>query len=1021
MKYIKYLFTPVAMGILFVIFIIAMAAATFIENDYGSSAAYKLVYATKWFELILILLAVNLIGQLVIYKMFRKQKLSIAIFHLSFVLMIIGAGITRYFGWEGMMHIREGESQNICYSSQKRIGYDLKDSFGNKVSSISKNYNISSIAADNFKKSIKIGDKKYRLELSRIIPNAEESITTSATGEPIVSMTVTRDMVETEIVTLRRGEKQNIFDVTIGFEAQGVDINIIYELGVFFAVADGGLSVTSMMQGAQEVETLDSLIVLQPMQILSFKDLKMIPQIMEAQGSVRAMAVNSRERITGKKAFIFNIFNDSDSKTVILWDKDYEDFAEVTTSVNGYELTLRYGNKPITLPFSIKLNEFILERYPGSSSPSGFKSDVILIDEAAGIEKHFLIFMNNILKYNGYRFYQSSYDHDEQGTILSVNHDVAGMIITYIGYILMIISIVFALLSKSSLFRTISPGHWNSHLRKAIPVLAFFIISGLSGANAQMLIPDKKASEEFGSVLVQDQRGRTKPLYTLSSDILRKVTRENRFEGMTPMQVFLGISFDFDSWKDHPIIRISNDELKRQLGITGKYAAFSDIVNLHTGEYNLAADVHRAYEKPPVQRTKFDKEIMKVDERTNIVFMIYIGDFLKIFPMKDDTHDWETWDEALETAINENDSIYLSDIIPAISEAFKNNNFTAVKLATQSISEYQRSFSAYNLPSETKIKVEMLYSKWNIFEKLFPFYATIGLVMLVVLIVMVIQNRKGSSLFFKTLAWLLFAGFLFHTFGLGLRWYISGHSPMSNSYESMVFISWVTILAGFVFRRRSEFALSATASLAAMTLMVAHLTFMDPEITTLAPVLKSYWLTLHVSVIIGSYGFFGLGAVLGIISMILMIFCNKNNRERISNTIDELTVINFKALTLGIYLFAIGTFVGAIWANESWGRYWGWDPKETWSLITIIVYSIVIHSRSIPGMKDIYDFNVISLFAFSSVLMTYFGVNYYLSGLHSYAGGDSAKVPTFVYVAVILLTTLAVAAYYKYKAIEKKG
>ena len=216
---------------------------------------------------------------------------------------------------------------------------------------------------------------------------------------------------------------------------------------------------------------------------------------------------------------------------------------------------------------------------------------------------------------------------------------------------------------------------------------------------------------------------------------------------------------------------------------------------------------------------------------------------------------------------------------------------------------------------------------------------------------------------------------------------------MSNGYESMIFISWVTLLAGFIFSRKSAFALSATAVLASMTLMVAHLSFMDPEITNLVPVLKSYWLTLHVSVITGSYGFLGLGAILGLIIMVLLLFSNAGNSERISATIDELTVINYKTLTLGLYFLTIGTFLGAVWANESWGRYWGWDPKETWSLITIIIYSIVIHSRNIPGMKDIFTFNLLSLFAFSSVLMTYFGVNYYLSGMHSYAAGDPVPVP----------------------------
>jgi len=244
---------------------------------------------------------------------------------------------------------------------------------------------------------------------------------------------------------------------------------------------------------------------------------------------------------------------------------------------------------------------------------------------------------------------------------------------------------------------------------------------------------------------------------------------------------------------------------------------------------------------------------------------------------------------------------------------------------------------------------------------------------------------------------------------------------MSNGYESMIFISWVTLMAGFIFKKRSPFALSSTAVLAGLTLLVAHLSFMDPEITNLVPVLKSYWLTLHVSVITGSYGFLGLGAILGIISLILMSLTGIKNIERISATLDELAVINYKTLTIGLYLLTAGTFLGAVWANESWGRYWGWDPKETWSLITIVIYSLVIHSRIIPGMKDIFTFNLLSLLAFSSVLMTYFGVNYYLSGLHSYAGGDPVPVPVFVYIAAGLLVALALFAWSRYRKWERSS
>jgi cytochrome c-type biogenesis protein CcsB len=394
---------------------------------------------------------------------------------------------------------------------------------------------------------------------------------------------------------------------------------------------------------------------------------------------------------------------------------------------------------------------------------------------------------------------------------------------------------------------------------------------------------------------------------------------------------------------------------------------------------------------------------------------------MKIFPLKDGTHNWGSAEEAMKNPVSKEDSLYLNNILPLLNEALQTNNTVTARKITESVIGYQERFSGYSLPSELKTKAEILYYKLGIFEKLFPFYATAGLIMLIGLIIMVIRGNRKTSLFVKTLGWLLFAGFLFHTSGLSLRWYIAGHSPMSNGYESMIFISWVTILAGFIFSRKSAFALSATAVLAGMTLMVAHLSFMDPEITNLVPVLKSYWLTLHVSVITGSYGFLGLGAILGIITMILLALSNSGNQERISNTIDELTVINFKTLTLGLCFLTIGTFLGAVWANESWGRYWGWDPKETWSLITIIVYAFVTHSRMIPGLKNIFSFNLLSLFGFSSVLMTYFGVNYYLSGLHSYASGDPVPVPAFVYIAVIALAALALTAYLKYRGFKKEA
>lgn len=893
MKYIKFLFSPVFMGSLFIIFAFAMAAATFIENDYGSGAAYGMVYGTRWFELVLLLLSINLIGQLIINRLFTKSKLTVVLFHLAFVLMIAGAGITRYFGWEGIIHIREGESSDTCYSDEKFVAYTVSSNSGEILASDSEEYILENSSSSDFRRTVTVQGKTYEL------------------------------------------------------------------------VFAGMMSETA----------------------------------------------------------VFHLFAGGRPEMILLKQGEDESFVSGTAEMDSLIFEVKYGSRFIKLPFRLQLNDFVLERYPGSESPSGYKSNVVLIDESENVSMPFIIFMNNVLKYKGYRFYQSSYDPDEMGTILSVNHDRTGMTVTYTGYALLFLFILLSLLNRKSRFHTIRAGSWASALRKTVTLILFLIIiSGRDPLSAQQFASGKKASDELGKILVQDQKGRTKPLLTLSNDIVRKVTGENKFRGYSSMQFFVGFLLDFDHWKDVPVIKVGNAGLRKAIGITGKHAAFSDLVDL-TGEgsYKLAGDVNRAYARSPGERSKMDKEIMKVDERVNIIYMIYRGDFLRMFPLKDGTHNWGPPHEALRKAVNREDSLYLQNILPAFLQTVKADDEVKAGEIVSSIGAHQDRFAEYDLPANSKVNSEVLYYKMAIFERLFPLYLTIGTLMIIILIIMVIRNRTGSSSLIRILRWLLIIGFVFHTFGIGLRWYIAGHAPMSNGYESMIFISWITLLAGFIFSRRSDFALSSTAILSGLTLLVAHMSFMDPEITNLVPVLKSYWLTLHVSVITGSYGFLGLGALLGLLTMVLLIFTGTGNRQRISNTIDDLTVINYKTLTLGLYFLTIGTFLGAVWANESWGRYWGWDPKETWSLITIIVYTLVTHSRIIPGMKDIYTFNLLSLFAFSSVLMTYFGVNYYLTGLHSYAGGDPVPIPLFVYVTVFLLVAVSGAAWFRYRKLSIKG
>jgi len=255
--------------------------------------------------------------------------------------------------------------------------------------------------------------------------------------------------------------------------------------------------------------------------------------------------------------------------------------------------------------------------------------------------------------------------------------------------------------------------------------------------------------------------------------------------------------------------------------------------------------------------------------------------------------------------------------------------------------------------------------------------------------------------------------FLIHTAGLVARWYISGHAPWSNGYESMVYVAWAAMLAGLIFGKKYPMVIGTSAFLSGISLFVAHLSWMNPEITNLVPVLKSYWLTFHVSVITSSYGFLGLSAFLGILAMILIIIRNDTNKNTVNIFITQITTINEISLITGLYCLTIGTFLGAVWANESWGRYWGWDPKETWSLITIVIYSFISHMRLIPSLKGLYNYNLASVAGFGSILMTYFGVNYYLTGLHSYGRGTASGISPVFLITLLFLAGLLFWAYLK--------
>lgn len=397
---------------------------------------------------------------------------------------------------------------------------------------------------------------------------------------------------------------------------------------------------------------------------------------------------------------------------------------------------------------------------------------------------------------------------------------------------------------------------------------------------------------------------------------------------------------------------------------------------------------------------------------------------MRLFPIPDDQNNkWVSYPE-LETAnFRGQDSLYVHNILPlyfqSLRVAQKDGDYEQATGLLESIGGFQRKFGGTVIPSEDRVKAEILYNRYDIFKKLFSWYLYAGTLFFIVLLVQIFFNNKWVEFGVQVFKWIIFGLFLLHTGGLIARAFISGHAPWSDAYESMIYVAWATQFFGLIFGNRSALTLAATAFVSSMILMIAHWNWMDPAIANLVPVLDSYWLMIHVAVIVGSYGPFALGMIIGVVALLLMLFSNVVDKQKLKINIKELTIINELALTVGLIMLTIGNFLGGMWANESWGRYWGWDPKETWALISIMVYAFVIHMRIIPGLKGPWLFNLMSIVAFASILMTYFGVNFYLVGLHSYASGDKIITPSFVYYALIFVVILGSVSYFFSKRLYK--
>jgi cytochrome c-type biogenesis protein CcsB len=1093
------------MGAMLLLYAFSMAMATFVENDYGTPVAKALIYNCWWFELVMVILVLNFIGNIGRYQLTQRKKWPLLMFHLAFIVIFIGGYITRYVSFEGSMHIREGESSDEIISDatffkmqigqgDQALAYDDQPAIllSNHIPTYLKPFK------KTFKSEYDFHGQRVKIKVIDFYARAQDSLVRTATGKPTLHLVVLENEKRVNKY-IPSGTVQLIANMLLSYnkETPGA-INI--------SDANGALQIATpftgdyMIMATQEKKPVVADSPAQPFNLRSlytFGRLAFVIPEAPIPGHIIYFEGDKTKHEHDLDLIKVEVATANTIDTVSFYGgKGITNFQH-QSEMGGLRISMAYGSKIYKTPFSIKLVDFKMEKYPGSSSPASYASDVLIQD--GGQDTPYKIYMNHVLDKAGYRLFQASFDDDEKGTVLSVNHDELGTNVTYIGYTLLFLGMFVTLFWKGTHFsklneqlRTISKSAKSKSLLLALlflPLGAAFSqkidmhgkngteIPGDDGHNhapgdghdhsaddghdhsapaqahnhdqptkaeMQMLLSAKSVdtvqfaaaikidlahADKFGHLPVQNIDGRVEPINTMALEILRKLHRKDRFHSLNANQFFLSVSTNPFIWVNVPIIKIGAKGgpglLKAVKADEGGYTSMINLLKVGedgTLQFALKDDYSKAFAKKPAEQSSYDKEIIELNDKLQAMQALINGQYLRIFPIKDDENNtWIAMPSAIPGSALTGELNPIDRYAKSITDGQQTGNWTAANAALDQIKDIQLKFGKKVTPSDTKIFWEVSYNSWNIFLNLMITYALLGAVILGLAFFKLFTNSKMLDKLVTCILVLISISAFLQGFGLATRWYISGHEPWSNGYEAVLFISWIGVLSGLGMYRNSNAFIPAAGCLIAVILMgFAHGgSQMNPQITPLVPVLKSYWLMIHVAIITSSYGFFGLSALMGTVVLILYIIDNNKISAKVKSSITELTIVNEMSLTVGLFLLTVGTFLGGIWANESWGRYWSWDPKETWAFISVIIYAFVLHVRLIPGLRTKYLFNLLSLLAFSTIIMTYFGVNYYLTGLHSYAQGDPVPIPSWVYVTVGVVFVLAFISYRRFKLRSK--
>ena len=658
-----------------------------------------------------------------------------------------------------------------------------------------------------------------------------------------------------------------------------------------------------------------------------------------------------------------------------------------TTWIYGEQGTMRVRQGEQQTSFtdskgSITLNQFEIIYYKGTLAPMDFISHISVADKDCHRQIQGKVSMNHIFSYQHYRFYQSGYSEDNEGSVFSVSHDPYGIGITYAGYTLLLLSTVFFFFSPQSRFRQLlkSPLLHRS-LTVILLLFAFSLNSNFLKANSTSpkVLP-REVAEHFGDLYIL-YNNRICPLQTFARDFTVKLYGSSSYKGLTPEEVLTGWLFYYDSWKNEPIIRIKSNEARKLLEIEGNYARLKDYIST-INEYKLEKMMNHIRSGEQVT----DKRgIEEADEKFNIINLVCTGAMMKIFPCRNiagKTLEWYSQSDQLPQDMDNDKWVFIRKSMSYVNEMIVMKKYNDACLLLEKIKKYQQKECDGLLPADNKFKAEKIYNQFDYSKSVAMACICIGLICFIYYCHCMASQKRTSRKAIIILNILLWIVFTYLSAAICLRGYVSNHLPLSNGFETMQFMAWCTLLLTFLLQRKFAMLLPFGFLLCGLTLMVSMLGESNPQITQLMPVLQSPLLSIHVVVIMIAYSLLAFIMLNGVTAVIL-----HQSQKECKEQIERLQIISQIILYPAIFLLAIGIFIGAVWANVSWGRYWGWDPKEVWALITMLVYALALHPRSLPWFHRTMFFHVFCITAFITVLITYFGVNFLLGGMHSYANG----------------------------------